>query len=953
MANFVGSDTVESFVLSASGIVSTVMSPRGDLIYAVTSSGHIEVYSVGDGSLLFDWTIGGTLGAVTLSDDGSFLLVSVIGGDAESAGLIYRISTADGSTSTYRTATSVHDIEIVDGDTAILSGGQMQTLNLTTGTFTFLPGAYSYNGSQSYLVEDGHLTLISEPDVSNGPLFIFDDRTNQIVASGDNYQSGIGSGFNWGGQAISEEAGLVVQFNYYAGLNIYNLQLQAIEWVSIDAPASGVVFSADGRYLYVLLPQQGEVVQYKVSDWTVVERFAVQAAGDHISGGFNDNLTISDDGSVLTILSGSSTGMLQVIDLTGRNEIFNGTSGNDTMSGRRGNDSYRVDTAGDVVTEWIDGGNDTVRLYNLATYTMPANVEILQTYINANLTLTGNNGDNVIYGGVLADEISGLGGNDTLVGREGNDVLIGGQGNDIHDGGLGDDDMRGGYGDDTYVVNSAGDIVSEAYGLGTDSIQLRNLTSYTLPANVENLRSLVNAASELTGNYLDNEIYATPYADTIIGLGGNDRLFGGSGNDRLLGGGGNDRLEGGTGSDVLDGGSSADTMLGGPGTDYYFIDHDGDVVIELEGEGYDTVRSYISYTQLGANFEALFGLSTTGQTLIGNAADNTVGGGSGNDVIDGGEGNDIMRGGSGNDVYYVDQAGDQVLEDYNRGTDRVVTSLETYVLAPQVEELVGSRYGSQSLTGNGLGNTITGGEFDDVLSGAGGNDVLVGGNGHDDLDGGIGADRMEGGYGDDYYLVDNAGDVVVEANGEWGGIDAVVTALASYTLGESVEALIGIGTTAQTLTGNGLANTIIGGTGNDTINGWGGDDLIFGDAGNDVIIGGAGGDILGGEGGADRFVFDDGHLSNDPNYIEIILDYNRAEGDRIDLSAIDARSNAAGDQAFTFIGTGNFTGVAGQMAYVAVEGGVVVGMDVNGDGSADMLLYLDGLTSLQASDFVL
>ena len=75
-------------------------------------------------------------------------------------------------------------------------------------------------------------------------------------------------------------------------------------------------------------------------------------------------------------------------------------------------------------------------------------------------------------------------------------------------------------------------------------------------------------------------------------------------------------------------------------------------------------------------------------------------------------------------------------------------------------------------------------------------------------------------------------------------------------------------------------------------------------------------------------------------------DFNSGQGDKIDLSAIDADAGTAGDQAFTFIGSGVFTGVAGQLHFDLnfVEG------DVNGDAVADFRIGVAQPT-LAATDF--
>ncbi|WP_284246369.1 calcium-binding protein, partial [Methylobacterium haplocladii] len=141
-------------------------------------------------------------------------------------------------------------------------------------------------------------------------------------------------------------------------------------------------------------------------------------------------------------------------------------------------------------------------------------------------------------------------------------------------------------------------------------------------------------------------------------------------------------------------------------------------------------------------------------------------------------------------------------------------------------------------------------------------------------------------------------------------------------------------------------NVINGGSGNDTLRGNGGNDTIYGGAGNDYISGGAGDDVLiGGPGtdtiyggaGADRFVFQSVADFGPAGALDS-FEFIAGDGDLIDLSAIDANTNAAGTQGFTFIGTNAFTGQAGQLRYEkgtgAQSGTLVVGADLNGDSQA-------------------
>ncbi|MGL5362764.1 MAG: calcium-binding protein, partial [Bosea sp. (in: a-proteobacteria)] len=142
----------------------------------------------------------------------------------------------------------------------------------------------------------------------------------------------------------------------------------------------------------------------------------------------------------------------------------------------------------------------------------------------------------------------------------------------------------------------------------------------------------------------------------------------------------------------------------------------------------------------------------------------------------------------------------------------------------------------QTLTGNALDNQIIGSDFSDSLSGAGGADSIQGADGSDTLDGGAGIDELAGGAGDDTYIVDEAGDLVVEGTGA--GIDVVQTSLAAYTLTSisEVENLTGTATTGQALTGNDRLNVVTGGIGDDTLAGGASQDTLVGGLGNDRYL---------------------------------------------------------------------------------------------------------------------
>jgi Ca2+-binding RTX toxin-like protein len=150
-------------------------------------------------------------------------------------------------------------------------------------------------------------------------------------------------------------------------------------------------------------------------------------------------------------------------------------------------------------------------------------------------------------------------------------------------------------------------------------------------------------------------------------------------------------------------------------------------------------------------------------------------------------------------------------------------------------------------------------------------------------------------------------------------------------------------------------------SGKDAITGGRYDDWLNGFNSNDTIAGGGGADILTGGNGADRFVFKS--LSDSrSSKIDTITDFSRSRGDKIDLSKIDAKTGISGNQAFTFIGTADFSGRKGELRYLVGEFEDDYGdlhtqshvqADVNGDGRADLELALDNVSTITKSYFIL
>jgi len=353
--------------------------------------------------------------------------------------------------------------------------------------------------------------------------------------------------------------------------------------------------------------------------------------------------------------------------------------------------------------------------------------------------------------------------------------------------------------------------------------------------------------------------------------------------------------------------------------------------------------------------------------ILGFAGNDILNGNGGNDQLDGGTGADTMSGGTGNDTYYVDDAGDSVIENSGEGTDTVRTTLASYALTADVEHLRFTGSGGFTGTGNDRNNDIYGGSSSDTLyggngydylSGGGGDDFLYGGADGDVLFGGAGADYMEGNTGDDVYLVYESGDTVVELSGE--GVDEVYTTLSTYTLPDQVENLYYNGSGNFTATGNALNNITLGSSGDDSLSGLDGNDTLRGQTGADTLSGGAGDDLLVGgsgadinTGGADADTFRIGYFESGTGAAaDRITDFTTGD-DLIDISGWDANTGVGGDQAFTFVGTAAFTSTAGELRYFDDGTDTWVQGDINGDGAADFEIILSGVLTPLATDFIL
>ena len=596
--------------------------------------------------------------------------------------------------------------------------------------------------------------------------------------------------------------------------------------------------------------------------------------------------------------------------------------------------------------------------------------------------LTGNEGQDLIFGGGGGDIINGLGEDDRLDGGTGGDIILGGAGNDTITGGTQGDALSGEAGNDTFLYTFGDGADAVDGGADTDTLRiLGTAAANTLDVVYSgaaltafeggSIANVESVTADLLGG-TDTLTYAGTTANVTVNLAdgtasgftsiaGIENVTGGSGNDPLTGDGNANTLSGGGGSDTLIGGLGNDTLNGNGGvdtasyageTDAMFINLAAgnarrgsaanpieDTLISIEnvigGSGNDTITS-----------------NGNVNVIDGGGGNDTISAGGNNDTIQGGAGNDTIVGGTGNDTIFGDAGNDTINYTFGDGVDTIDGGTESDTL-----NITGTG-GSNTLTVTYNGSVIT--TFDDGAGPPlntvvnveainanlqGGTDTLsyagttvgVTVNVTDGTASGLtfsGIENFTGGGGNDTFT----GIVGGVVNGG-GGIDTIalttITSLAPANNGAitNVEIISAVGA----LTGVTIALT----NQNEgfDIRGSASGDVILAGGGADRITGGAGNDQMNGGSGNDTFVFAAG-FGNDtivgfdanPNGGQDLLDVSSYAGGA-DITATNFATSV------TIVG-GNFDAVAG------VDTRITIGADT-------ILLSNVNVTTINQTDFIL
>ncbi len=435
--------------------------------------------------------------------------------------------------------------------------------------------------------------------------------------------------------------------------------------------------------------------------WTRVE----VDAGDR-----NDKVTGQSVNAILQVplLADGGSGADNLIGGNVDDVLDVGPDGGDA-SGNLGNDTLRAGSNGS--TGLFGGlGDDTLD----------------GTRLNAasSISMIGNDGADMLRGGVA---------NGFLAGDDGPDQLIGGAGSESLDGGAGADTVRGGDGDDSVdggstragAVRSSDGVDTLSGGPGADALDYRDRT----------VAITIDLASTTNGETGENDATALDF-EAALGGDGADTMFGNSSQNMLRGNDGADTLDGRGATDQLYSGNDGDTINAA-------ADLEADVIhcgASATPPGTDTDTANLDHLDI---LELLADCETVNRAdppapdtppVTGNARPNLLTGTGRADLITGLAGNDTLRGLAGNDLLRG-----------GLGNDRLFGGLGN-------DDLDGDS-GSDTLFGDAGNDTLDGGPGRDLLRGGGGIDTLVGGRGVDNLDGGPGKDFLYANDGARFDLV--------------------------------------------------------------------------------------------------------------------------------------------------------------------------------------------------------
>jgi Ca2+-binding RTX toxin-like protein len=470
-----------STTIAVSGARDLVFDEVRGLLYITTADGNVERYDIATRTLLTAIDAGNQLNGADITADGSTLYVAE-GTRSASQGFVRKIDLNTGEVDNV-----AYDLDFAEGGawdisigatgkavvTTIFEGSgwtPLRELDLATDTYSILTAGSGFadvrGGSRVHRSADRSLFLVTEPNISSGPLFTYDPATETFPGEKDTgtFLGNIG--------AVNRDGSLVAAF-IANSVAVMTPQLTVVE--NVGSSVTGIAFDPTRDILYVT--DTDELIAYDTDSFEELYRMNVGAILSSASFfTFQSTVTVSDDGNYAFVANGSTVQMLELPELgtagddvyvgLGTNDIYMAFAGNDDIAGNGGSDVLDGGAGSDTVmggvgNDRLSGGDGGDRLFGedgSDTIDGGGGHDVLNGGAGKD-TLFGGAGTDTVLGGAKNDVLAGDDGDDCLRGEDGWDSLLGGTGRDYLNGGTGNDTMIGGDGKDT-IIGGAGDVMS-------------------------------------------------------------------------------------------------------------------------------------------------------------------------------------------------------------------------------------------------------------------------------------------------------------------------------------------------------------------------------------------------------------------------------------------------------------------------------------------------------------